>query len=284
MNHSTPRICHHWRTIATIALLSLQAACFVPHAQMVRDAQDAFSKGAELDNRAKLGIGEDLPGADPYYSTAYGLIQQALRKSEAKLISDDLYGTAMTIKALAAWQLGDLETAKKTASAVVKLATGSSDSTKVWPRDHAVCLALKGLISIDVLAVAVANVKTADELQSLVFKEVDGINSSIKNAAVELPEAHPLRLYLTQARAELARVVHRGIANVFPRGQHKTAQADKYRSLRQEVLDEMEAQLESDLFVLMNGAIEKAITRYKGVKQADGSYKKGLLGTVTDGV
>ncbi len=64
-----------------------------------------------------------------YFATARGLIDQALGEKEAVLRADHLYRTALTIRALANWRIGDAKAARTTAAGVVML--GPNAQTRV---------------------------------------------------------------------------------------------------------------------------------------------------------
>lgn len=257
-----------WRSALAPVLLLLQAACFVPYAQMVRDAQDAFSKGAQLENLVKLGDGlEQLPLEEPdrYYATARGLVDQAVAESKAELERDHLYGTALTIHALASWRLGDKATAQRSAGEVVDLASDPAVATRVWPRDHSICLALESLMLIDDLGVTAGKVglaTTSGEFGSRVIAPVATVVEGLDGAARLLPEGHPARLYLSQAKAELAFVLNRGLTNMSPDNRDHEHIAT-YDRIRQQALADLAELAAAARDIEARAAIERRAGQYR---------------------
>jgi hypothetical protein len=82
----------------------------------VQLAQDSFSKGAEIENRAALATPDNLAtnvtatesSALIDYTDARDNIRRALGKQRSQLDSDGLTGSALALQALISWRLDDL--------------------------------------------------------------------------------------------------------------------------------------------------------------------------------
>ncbi|RMG81073.1 MAG: hypothetical protein D6714_13570 [Bacteroidetes bacterium] len=131
--------------IFAFALLFL-ASC--AHLTSLDRAQDAFSKGADLENKALFGQTAAGPASpETYYTLAYGEVKNALR-SKGKLARVGVLGSAWSLKALCEWKLKDYEAARKSAKvAKENLLTGPGRPE--LRRDYAVMEALDGLIGIE---------------------------------------------------------------------------------------------------------------------------------------
>src|SRR5690606_7033133 len=177
------------------------------------------------------------------YAAAHGLIERVLAEAAADLRADDLYGTALTIRALCAWRLGDPDAAREAAAEVTALAADPEAGTRVWPRDRALCAALDPLTKIDALGVVVrgfeAATTTAADTQAKLMRHVPGVQQGLRDAAASVPAGHPLRIYLAQAELELAYVVYRGL-NKVDRGQRDPTQVDEYDRLRKSALGQLD--------------------------------------------
>jgi hypothetical protein len=200
------------------------------HAHQVRDAQDLFSHGAGLDLARKFNM--DVPGvSDPvqeshrYYALAVGTVNEAIREGASDLRRDNLYGTALTIKALALWRLGDTATSKKVADEVIVIAGQNSDANRVWPRDLGICKSLPVLFKIDALAEQTKafamqkpndrRAETIDEIMANASQTETALDQIVKDPVLR---GHPFQLFLAEARCEMANVLQEAAAAaaVFP--------------------------------------------------------------------
>lgn len=224
-------------------VLLLLPGCAIEHARMVREAQDALSGAAAQENRAQLGHDEsDFGNAliDPSlgYGAAVGLINQAVRDAEGDLKSDELYGTALTVRALARWRLGDLAGAKTDAQTVTDIVNAEGEpSTVVWPRDRTICAALVPLMKIDALG---KQAKSIPRNTTKWLTDTEAVVKQLTSAAKTAPAGHPVRLYLIQAELELVHVVRVGIRN-GPAGDRTTG-IPTYDRLRAAALARLTAQ------------------------------------------
>jgi len=125
-------------------------------------AQEAFSQGAEIENRQLFAGADiaDIEGSDIsraiqqemtnlspafFYTQAYADIKKALEK-ETALASDGLLGNALALKALCEWKLKRYGEARLTAEAA---RTAFANQPTPSPRDEAVMGALEGFIEND---------------------------------------------------------------------------------------------------------------------------------------
>lgn len=150
-----------------LALLLILPAC--QSTNRLREAQDAFNSAASQDNRARLAelrLSSGAPGlpagwtqsagvsleqevsgsisARAGYSAALLSLQQLSSEDVAQLKADQLWGTALTLKALTQWRLGQFGPALETVRQAQTTASG-----QIYPRDAALLTALPGLIEID---------------------------------------------------------------------------------------------------------------------------------------
>ncbi len=161
-------------------------------------AQEAFSKGADIENRRLFsGLGtnaetnidvsqsieQEMTNLSPsfFYRQAYAEIQKALENDKA-LASDDLLGNAMALKALCEWKLQKYGEARLTAENAQQIFQRSEIPSS---RDQAVMTALQGFIENDLAFNALGELKK--ELQqtnkdgSLSFTQVRQLFNEIQN-------------------------------------------------------------------------------------------------------
>lgn len=144
-----------------LLLFTLWNATACAHLIYLDQAQNSFNKGATLENRERENLGKagDSWAFDPmagqealvnspemYYSVAYGQVRKALQR-EPKLKKNGVFSTALTIRALCEWKLGDYKNAEESAKESLK-AMKSNGQIRL-PRDEAIMTALPGLIKTD---------------------------------------------------------------------------------------------------------------------------------------
>jgi hypothetical protein len=230
---------NHRRTSVLAFALALAAllagACVSPHhAQQVSDAQSALSAGAALETQAKfsssevpLGIEALVHSSTAFYHEAERLIAGVVADDKAALQADSLYGTALTVRAVALWRLGRLDEAEDVAQEVVAVAESARDTrsadgapNQVYPRDEALCRALPTLIRIDALGRLVGKIVRSEETESR--EQLEGILAGGVECAEALKEVrdlpemagHPLLMYLAQCECEVALVMYRALGSV----------------------------------------------------------------------
>jgi len=245
---------HRSMVYAAMLIISAILSGCAQHAQTIRAAQDSFSRGAELELARKFGIpvdGIDNPTeeAAKYYAMAFGQASEALNDDAADLKRDSLYGTALTIKALAAWRLGDWKTAQSAADEVASIPQTTEGANRVWPRDKGICVSLIALAQIDSLAKRAIDFekmndadKTADTLKKII---ADGLTAQkeLEDAASKAVAGdHPFQFYLAQAHCELAYVllVATSAGTPLPREVRTDAQKN-YMAVRVRALKRLQA-------------------------------------------
>jgi hypothetical protein len=92
--------------IATFLVVSVTACT----ARYIRQAQDEFSRGAQLENAAFVrgyDIDFNYLAEDPTaaYRISLSLVNRELKENESDLRQDKLYGTALMLKAMCLWRL-----------------------------------------------------------------------------------------------------------------------------------------------------------------------------------
>jgi hypothetical protein len=241
------------RILKTALIFTILLMGCAQHAHQVRDAQDIFSHGAGLDLARKFNM--DVPGVNNpvqeshrYYALADGTINEAIRDGAADLRRDSLYGTALTIKALSLWRLGDTASSKKVADEVIALAGQNSDTDKVWPRDLGICKSLPVLFKIDALADQ-AKEFAAQNPNDRRKETIDGIMANAVQTQTALDrivgdpvlKGHPFQFFLAEARCEMANTLQEAAAAtaVFPDNEAQKYYA-KYNDFRSKALHDLQ--------------------------------------------
>jgi hypothetical protein len=252
------------------------------HAHQVRDAQDIFSQGVKLDLARKFNI--DVPGvSDPmqeshrYYALAVGTLNEAIRGGAANLRQDGLYGTALTIKALSLWRLGDTATSKKVADEVIALAGQNSDTDIVWPRDLGICKSLPVLFKIDALgdqtkdfAAQNPNDRREETIEEIIVK-AEQIQTDLDQIVGDPAlKGHPFQFFLAEARCETANVLQEAAAAtaVFP-GNGAQKYYAKHNDYKSKALDGLQNVVKAhDLGDAFQDRVEKMHTYYSSILQS----------------
>ena len=136
------------RSYQLLVIISILYCTSCSSLKWVDRAQDAFSKGAEIENNSFFS-GEDFTYVSPtaQYTIAYNHINKAL--SGGNLKKDYLLGSAYTIKALCEWKLGRYDLARGSAGNAIREFDDYEKDKVFMTRDKAVMKALNGLIDID---------------------------------------------------------------------------------------------------------------------------------------
>ncbi len=203
----TPRTRIAFAAFAAIVL----TACATPSA--LRDAQDAFSRAAEIDNHSRAGMFAVTEAAQPLnrdagYAAVIERIDGMTSREKGHLESDHLLGNALTLRALSLWRLGRFDDARAAATEITKL-----DPTQLAARDRALVDALPALIMIDEAyaktmgAPVGAGNEGLTDVQSLLSKAT----SELERIKKDQGPRDPVRAYLIQA--ELAAYVN--LLNAF---------------------------------------------------------------------
>ncbi len=192
-----------------LALLALTGCA----AHRIREAQDAFSRAAALENRgldvtapAQAALLDNSSAAGDY-RRALSLVNESLAKSRDRLQQDQLEATALMLKALCLWRLADLEddhAAGEQLSHVITAIHDRANSNKAPPltlgtRDRVLLAALPGLRDHDRGLRQVTRGK-AGEMFSSAFNKLD---NSLKQD--DVPENHPVVIYIRLAQLSVCR-------------------------------------------------------------------------------
>ena len=225
-----------------LALLVIATGCAV---SKLREAQDAFNQGAQLENSARYvggvpAIDPRIPGSAPegfgaqtataYYRRAVEALDDIGPRERRELERDRLWGSALILQALANWRLGKWDAALEAASeAREHLETGT--------RDHLLVIAMPGLIKNDQAhaALAAPSPDTA-KVRRLLVGDDHGALADIRAARAKAAE-HPTDTYLIQA--ELA--VLKNLKDL-ERREHPNrpfSRIDEVKKLRKELCDEL---------------------------------------------
>lgn len=209
-------------TRAAIPLLLVLAACT---ARTLREAQDHFNRGAEIENTSRAASTAALlasTGAEAEYRAALAGLNAELKDHSEDLEAEGLYPTARLLKALCLWRLaalsgGGLEAARAELKDVAPL------KDKLGTRDRVLLAALPGLLDHEKglrekdVAKAAADFESAEKAIAAAL------------AAEAPPAAHDVTLYLRLAQMAALRERIRAInASALP-APEKDAAKDKAR-------------------------------------------------------
>ncbi len=213
--------------IGTVLLMcAALCGCGVSHIRALREAQTTFSQAAELDNRMRFDGPQEM-GESPAagYRLAAAEIQQLIERKGSDLKKDNLLCTAVAIRALSLWKLGDYENAlaaSKESGCVQESAADCTQAGSVPCRERAVLTALPALIMVD-QAFAVANNSTqcgAPETRDACDREYRRVKESatqadrqIEVARKTVPENHPVQVYLVVSQLAAVRAWQDAVTN-----------------------------------------------------------------------
>lgn len=190
---------------ALLAGLFLLATTACTSVNRLREAQDAFNAAAGAENAQRLGGDPNgglaqLTAARSGYASALLSLEKIEQADEQSLRRDGLWGTALTLRAMAEWRLGKYEAARATATE----ALGLGDA-QVFPRDRALMLAMPGLIKTDQAYARLAGQSHGADAR--LFEEVKellvgshGAVADIQRARAETDGNDPVQVYLVQAQ------------------------------------------------------------------------------------
>ena len=186
---SLTRLSSCMRVFLVLAILFAASGC-VSHVKELREAQNHFNTAAQLENQLKI---DPLSGdalalnaqANASYYLSLKMLTALIDKNKQELRTDDLLGTAYTLKALAEWRIGKFDDALNTVNTI-----GSDKEIKLFPRDRVLVNALRGLIKNDqAYAHMVAKDYDYASIKSL-------LKSSFNDVKDNVAESDSHRLYL----------------------------------------------------------------------------------------
>jgi cellobiose-specific phosphotransferase system component IIA len=200
----------------TLLIAFLLSSC--AHLTHLDRAQDAFSKGAELEN-AYLFNPASSSASSPkaYYDLAYAEVDKAL-ESKGKLEKVNILGTAYSIKALSAWKRDDYNEARslaKTAKRYLKSDSNTAGQNVNVSRDYAMMEAMDALITIETsndsiyLMLDQGKTMTAESAKDIYKQLIHNSNSTgrIETAIIQLDsisatvsKKHEVRVYFNMSQ------------------------------------------------------------------------------------
>lgn len=197
--HRSSNLSFIGRSIAIAALVGLASGCAsINH---LREAQDAFNQAAASDNALRFDSkASDAAAAiiavrSGYASALLSLEKLESSKQQAELRNNGLWGTALTLKALTQWRLGQFDKAVATADQARQNA-----GDQIYPRDQAVVTALPGLVKTDQAYDKIFRQNTTlTEVEGLLIGE-RGAVADIQRARAQTDKDHPVQVYLVQAQ------------------------------------------------------------------------------------
>ena len=200
--HSTHRAFSRrtFQGVSIAVLVALAAGC--ADVNRLREAQDSFNQAAATENALRFdtkatdasttGLASVRSG---YASALLSLEKLENSKDRTQLRNDGLWGTALTLKALTQWRLGQFDKAIATA----ELARQSAGD-QMYPRDLAVITALPGLVKTDQAYDKILRTNTPlSDIKDLLVGD-RGAVADIQNARGKVDRDHPVQVYLVQAQ------------------------------------------------------------------------------------
>lgn len=185
---------HHMLATLLLACLLLLSAC--GGAMALRDAQDHYNRGVEIENLATIQAwsprtDKDVTPLVPILEDPnvhyYACLSVLAELDDAELSRDDLLTTRRILEAMCLWRLGK---AKDARSAVDRARKSINDAT--GPRDRAFITALPGFIKMDearnelgkakALQDAGARASEASAIERMLFSGADSAQHVIANA------------------------------------------------------------------------------------------------------
>jgi hypothetical protein len=176
----------------------------------LKQAQDSFNEAARIESTVSLedtqATGDPLTGdsqALNNYRVALALTDEALSEYADSLRSDQLYGTALMLKALSQWRIAALaedarlEDVQQLVDDVERRA--QSEDIVLGTRDQVLLKALPGLYEHE-LALSTRDPGRADTLFS---SAVNTLENSLEE--VNPPADHPVRIYIRLAQLRIVR-------------------------------------------------------------------------------
>jgi hypothetical protein len=188
------------RVIAGVSLAT--AAIFLAGCVSInrlREAQDSFSRAAAAENSARFeGNPADAAASLASVPAGYASALLSLNKLEPKdrqsLQQDGLWGTALTLKALCQWRLGQYSQAISSAAEAQSTATN-----QIYPRDQAILTALPGLIKTDQAYAKILGNAPLQDVEDLLIGP-NGAIADVEKARANTDKDHPVQIYLIQAQ------------------------------------------------------------------------------------
>jgi len=190
-----PRRATAFLYITIIAVLAAGCASI----NQLREAQDSFNQASAAENSARFeanpaDTAASLASVRAGYASALLSLSKIEPKDQHSLQQDGLWGTALTLKALCQWRLGQYSQALNSTAEAQITATN-----QVYPRDRALLAALPGLIKTDQAYSKILNNSPFAEVEALLTGP-NGAIADIQNARANTDKDHPVQIYLVEAQ------------------------------------------------------------------------------------
>lgn len=186
--------------VLLVFLSSCSTVLRVEHASKLQEAQDLFNEASEMENALKTeAITEGFMPLDnridATYRTSHAMVSSLIREQRAAMTTDNILGTAYTLKALIEWRLEDYSSALHTVREVDSL------NVNIFPRDEALLSALPSLISNDTAKQLMdSRSENLDTVATLLNESINGLHALTDT----IPSMNSMRLYfLTSQLAAL---------------------------------------------------------------------------------
>jgi hypothetical protein len=204
----------------SVALLTLLVTGCVS-VNRLHEAQDSFNQAAAAENAARLDANPSAAAASLVsvragYASALLSLAKLEPKDEQSLQQDGLWSTALTLKALCQWRLGQYNQALDSANAAQTTTTN-----QLYPRDRALLVALPGLIKTDQAYAKIFSNAPMAEVEALLTGP-NGAIADIQNARALTDTNHPVQIYLIQAQL----AAYRNFTVALERLRHTTVPPD----------------------------------------------------------
>ena len=202
-----------WKSVAATILFSLVvafslAACGVSHIQTLREAEQTFSRAAEMDNRERLEGSASMAvagGAASGYRLAARTVSDLVVKKGSDLKQDNLLCTAYLIEAMSLWRLGEEVSAADVARQGEACAPAAPSKDAV-PRDRALLHAVPALIRIDQANALALNGTASDKEFDREKTEIVRAVALLEEAEAMVPSDHPVKGYFMISELAALRV------------------------------------------------------------------------------
>ena len=187
--------CVAWLSAALLCVVATGCASV----NRLREAQDSFNQAAAAENAARVDAkasdtAASLTSVRSGYASALLSLSKLEPKDQQSLQQDGLWSTALSLRALCQWRLGQYDQALNSANAAHNAATN-----QVYPRDQALLAALPGLIKTDQAYFKTMTNGPFADIQELLTGD-RGAVADLQNARAMVDKDHPVQVYLVQAQ------------------------------------------------------------------------------------
>jgi hypothetical protein len=196
------------RCLLGVVLVLGLAGCGIGHIQTLREAEEAFSRAAERENRERLdpnaslaSLGESATG----YRVAAQMVNDLVATQREELRRDNLLCTAYLVQAMSLWRLGEHDAAVQVAAQGRDCAP-PAPTRDTTPRDRVVLYAIPALVRIDQANALVGNSTASEAEFDKAKNEIDRAVRNLEEAQRMASRDHPVRGYLMTSKLAALRV------------------------------------------------------------------------------